>query len=134
MSATGYEARPGDHFRCPLCGGSHFGRDTAARPDGVVEVMATVRCHAPGCGWRGEWPVSAAVASRTSVVRLDFYSRDARSDTARATTWRNALQSLDLFGANVPDIVRAHFRGQMRFCALGAVESARLAAHERSRS
>ena len=43
-------------FRCPKCGGSDFGRDTAADGKGGVAVLGTVRCHAPGCGWRGEWP------------------------------------------------------------------------------
>ena len=60
------------YFTCPVCGGHHFGRDTANG-----EMLATVQCHsttdgkgimsleewvAAGkpkqqlCKWRGEWP------------------------------------------------------------------------------
>ncbi len=39
---------------CPKWDGKHFGRDTA-KIDGVVQCLPTVRCHTPGCGWRGEW-------------------------------------------------------------------------------
>ena len=64
-------------FRCPKCGGEHFGRDTAPYKDGLCEhpdgevgplaspdgrpvpgvrILRTVRCHTPHCGWRGLWP------------------------------------------------------------------------------
>ena len=43
-------------FVCPQCGGEHFGRDTADDGLGGVKILRTVRCHTPGCGWRGEWP------------------------------------------------------------------------------
>lgn len=45
-------------FKCPKCGGSYFGRDTAPAEDGVA-VLKTVRCNdefRKGCKWRGEWP------------------------------------------------------------------------------
>lgn len=43
-------------FKCPECGGKHFGRDTEGSP---AQVLKTVKCHDEfkrGCKWAGEWP------------------------------------------------------------------------------
>lgn len=44
-------AQTGTHFRCPKCGGTHFGRDV----ENVTTCeLGLVRCHTRGCGWTGQ--------------------------------------------------------------------------------
>jgi hypothetical protein len=64
-----------EEFKCPKCGGPHFGRELS--PDGTP--MSTVRCHGessagPGrCDWRGVWPRNSdgvtAVVNRYTIGR-----------------------------------------------------------------
>lgn len=57
-------------FKCPECGGSHFGRDTSTLINKVV-VLQTVRCHdefRKGCKWRGEWKSEYWAKPRSGVV------------------------------------------------------------------
>ena len=42
-------------FKCPKCGGSHFGRDTFRNSEGIIDLLNTVRCHSDGCDWHGVW-------------------------------------------------------------------------------
>ncbi len=42
-------------FKCPKCGGSHFGRDTFRNSEGIVDMLNTVHCHSAGCNWHGVW-------------------------------------------------------------------------------
>jgi glucose/arabinose dehydrogenase len=45
-------------FRCPSCGGGHFGRDVTTSPDGRMVVSADAHCHdehKEGCNWVGDY-------------------------------------------------------------------------------
>lgn len=44
-------------FKCPQCGGSHFGRDIG-EVDGELRGLDTLRCHDEfhkACDWHGVW-------------------------------------------------------------------------------
>lgn len=56
-------------FKCPACGGAHFGRDTGGDPPGP---LATVRCHdefTRGCTWRGLWPPEGFIITKPRAHR-----------------------------------------------------------------
>ena len=72
------------NFKCPSCGSSHFGRDTAAAPDGGVLVLDTVSCHGDGCKWNGVWidPIMRAKTNPISsgVTWVQFMNGDLPED------------------------------------------------------
>ena len=57
-------------FTCPKCGGDHFGRDIARDKSGAIVILTTVRCHAGGCGWRGEWLTQRELISRPCMLAV----------------------------------------------------------------
>lgn len=63
-----------EHFVCPNCGGTHFGRRTAKGDDGQVIVLDDVCCHdehGVKCKWRGVWPPLVSAEDLKKVSAFD---------------------------------------------------------------
>jgi hypothetical protein len=59
-------------FRCPQCGGRHFGSTPEQRPDGSIWKLSE-DCHDEfnvDCKWRGEKMVCLVEATRTEISTL----------------------------------------------------------------
>jgi hypothetical protein len=57
-------------FRCPSCGGGHFGRDVTTSPDGRMVVSADAHCHdehKTGCSWVGDYAANLHPARTKST-------------------------------------------------------------------
>ena len=75
-------------FICPRCGGSFFGRDTAGgEPGEPVRMLSTVRCHATGCGWRGEWPPKRELQQMPPPVTENLRLRIEDEARRQVLTW-----------------------------------------------
>jgi glucose/arabinose dehydrogenase len=57
-------------FRCPSCGGGHFGRDVTTSQDGRMVVSADAHCHdehKTGCSWVGDYAANLHPARTKST-------------------------------------------------------------------
>jgi hypothetical protein len=57
-------------FRCPSCGGGHFGRDVITSPDGRMVVSDDAHCHdehKTGCNWVGDYAANLHPARTKST-------------------------------------------------------------------
>jgi glucose/arabinose dehydrogenase len=57
-------------FRCPSCGGGHFGRDVTTSPDGRMVVSDDAHCHdehKKGCDWVGDYAANLHPARTKST-------------------------------------------------------------------